>query len=887
MKLTQHKKDLQEKATEPKEEIYTLGIAPNVKSEKMQRKTYSRIELFEMLTTHVVKAKKDGVKLYLQGDVRAVGQSKTLDNLKDIQIFVGDFDNEVKKVLTPKTSSKYVSMEQAVKLLSNTPYCGTVSSSYRHMQEEDTDKGRFVIPLAEPFIIDAKDPEHSNKLWKEISKLIMEHLKFPDYDPSSDKAAQAFYFPSCPSAFKHKKFAQVINSEGELLDWRQFENAARIALSTKHVVAGVDEEEALIYERLDCRLFLKVFPDFDLIAAHGKNAGKAINGGRAITCPFDDEHSETGDDSKTLLYNRDKVEDKPWGWNCMGGSCDERTRAQYLYKSLQNGTLTLSTLEDGALGGGSLDPLKSAGLVTNDTPSEEIEELLRISSLVNSTTNQIKLKKIIAGNTEHFTVADLKSIDADRKKQEKADARKRSQLYQKQLQTEEEQFIESVIDEYNEKFAYLRYGESSVAILVQEHGKDSFMGTGAFYRYYINDFVEFNDENRDKYLIWYNTDRKKRRHYDMVDFRPYGVGKEDLSPDYAWNTFKGFTAVEPVKGDWERGRKHILETVCNGNEEHFNWFMAWMAQMIQEPEKKTGVSVTLFSEALGSGKTLVSDWLAKLLGDYSTKIAHNKHLTGNFNRHLEHCILLQNEESSYSGDIQGRGTIRNLITGETVTIERKGIDAIEVENFVRILTTTNNTRGIDVVEGERRHFVLEVNDHHKQDRVHFSPIVAQMKSEEGLAAFMYELSTLDYSKIDLGTAPKTEALADQWLSNAPSDLAWTYQILMEGEFTSNLTPRDTEELFSEVKIFGRNKRTEIEKDVLYAAFLAYARTQRKETIDKATFLRNFYKLGGVPKSKKENGDRLHLVNCPFLDDMRDKFKELYGKTVVDDTGQGS
>ena len=486
-KLTNHKKDLQAKAQEEK---YTLGIAQNVRSIKLKRKTFSRSELLKEMTSHEVCEQKNGISLYLQGDIRQVGKSKNIENLQDIQIFVVDFDNEERGVLTPKSSSKYVSMENAVKLLSDTSFCAAVASTHSHMKKRDTEKGRFVIPLKTPFEIDKRNPSYSKQLWKEISKLIMKSLKFPSWDSSGDRLSQSFYFPSCPSSYAHKKVAQIVNPEGELLDWKEFEASAKLNLVTSHIVASVDEEKALKFEHVDCRLFLKVFPNFDLIKAHGDHAGRAVKAGRAITCPFDSEHSSTGSETKTVIYNKNG--DNPGTWNCQGGSCEGRTREQYLYKSLQNGTLTIEQLEDVELGGGTLDALKSAEKVNKETSPEEIEEMLRISSLVNSAMVHNKVKNTIVKKTE-FTVSQLNAVDRHRDNQTKIDAKKRAKKYQEKMENEEELFIANVLEEYNAKFAYLRYGESSVAVLVQEHDKNSFMSLQAFNAYYRDDFITFND----------------------------------------------------------------------------------------------------------------------------------------------------------------------------------------------------------------------------------------------------------------------------------------------------------------------------------------------------------------------------------------------------------
>ena len=65
------------------------------------------------------------------------------------------------------------------------------------------------------------------------------------------------------------------------------------------------------------------------------------------------------------------------------------------------------------------------------------------------------------------------------------------------------------------------------------------------------------------------------------------------------------------------------------------------------------------------------------------------------------------------------------------------------------------------------------------------------------------------------------------------------------------------------------------------AYIEYTKTQRKQIIGKTAFLRKFYKLGGTVSRPRQDGKRVHIVSCPPLDRMRKRFKELYGKEIVD------
>ena len=116
-----------------------------------------------------------------------------------------------------------------------------------------------------------------------------------------------------------------------------------------------------------------------------------------------------------------------------------------------------------------------------------------------------------------------------------------------------------------------------------------------------------------------------RQQFAGIGFYPGG------EPDGHLNIWRGFT-VEPREGDWSLLRDHVWINICNGNERDFRWFMSWMAQIVQQPEKKLGTAVVLRG-AKGTGKSKVFDWFGTLLGRHAFTATLAEHIAG--------CKLLQ------------------------------------------------------------------------------------------------------------------------------------------------------------------------------------------------------------------------------------------------------
>jgi hypothetical protein len=256
---------------------------------------------------------------------------------------------------------------------------------------------------------------------------------------------------------------------------------------------------------------------------------------------------------------------------------------------------------------------------------------------------------------------------------------------------------------------------------------------------------------------WYiHPDRET---YHGVAFNPAGL----KNPDYL-NLWQGFITQPDNTKDHPLAQKfltHLFDNVCNGNQSHYDYLIAWIADIFQNPSKKPGVAVVLRSEGKGTGKSKAGDVIRELIGkNHSTIVSHAKHLTGTFNAHLSNCIFVTVEESFWSGNHADVGVLNHLITGDDITIERKNIDAFSLESFHRFFMATNNDWAVPASYDERRVFVLDVAEHQKQNREYFKALTDDLEAGgyEQLIAF---LLNHDYSSIDVGKPPRTEALERQ------------------------------------------------------------------------------------------------------------------------------
>ena len=172
--------------------------------------------------------------------------------------------------------------------------------------------------------------------------------------------------------------------------------------------------------------------------------------------------------------------------------------------------------------------------------------------------------------------------------------------------------------------------------------------------------------------------------------------------------------------------------------------------------------------------------LCKLFGQHGIQISNHEHLTGKFNKHLLDCTLLFADEAFWPGDRSAEGTLKRIITEDTLPIEPKGIDLRWCRNRLHIILASNNDWVVPAAINARRFAVFNVSDRYRKDRSYFRPLYDEI-ANGGAAAMLYDLL-----RVDLGDwhprddVPATDALTDQKELSLKADEQWWFQLLKNG-----------------------------------------------------------------------------------------------------------
>lgn len=273
-----------------------------------------------------------------------------------------------------------------------------------------------------------------------------------------------------------------------------------------------------------------------------------------------------------------------------------------------------------------------------------------------------------------------------------------------------------------------------------------------------------------------------RRSFDGIVFAPC----QDV-PARFYNLWRGFQVEpwpdgEPVpqqaQGAVDAWLEHGLKNVCRGDRNLFRWLLAYCAHLVQRPWEKPLVAL-VFRGQKGVGKNVFIESVGRLLGGHFLLTSNRRYLVGNFNGHLENCLMFALDEAFWSGDKQAEGTLKDLITGTEHVIEHKGKETYKVDNRTRVAIIGNEDWLVPASHDERRYAVFDVGNGRKQDRAFFRTMIEGMAAG-GNRVLLRHLLGVDLKGVDLNGAPETDALLDQKLASLDPFPQYWLDCLTEG-----------------------------------------------------------------------------------------------------------
>lgn len=294
-----------------------------------------------------------------------------------------------------------------------------------------------------------------------------------------------------------------------------------------------------------------------------------------------------------------------------------------------------------------------------------------------------------------------------------------------------------------------------------------------------------------------------RREYSGLVFLP---GRE--KPGH-YNLWRGFSA-EPQPGDCSRFWDLVQHAICAGDPALFDYVRSYCAHLVQRPWERPEVALILRG-GQGTGKNTFVDTLGSLVQHHFRQVNSTDQLTGRFNGHMKGVLLLHANEASWGGNKSERGKLKAMVTDATLPIEMKGHDIIDVDNYLRLIVSSNEEWPVPIDIDDRRFLVLDVSPAYQQNQMFFGDLHQQM-TKGGREALMHELMTMNIGGFEPRNKPASPFGADMKIRSADSPTRWLYDVLNANTWAGGTS------LFAQ-----GGSPTEVPKETVFADYQQWAR----------------------------------------------------------------
>lgn len=263
------------------------------------------------------------------------------------------------------------------------------------------------------------------------------------------------------------------------------------------------------------------------------------------------------------------------------------------------------------------------------------------------------------------------------------------------------------------------------AIFIKEFDNDTIVmskqALKASYEHLVYEKINKDgDVVQDNFINAWLTNNPKQRCYDEIGVYP----NESKCPSNVFNMWRKFP-MEFVS-EYEHKQEELqvvlnhIKILSGNNEEVFNYFVKWIAQMIQYPEVKSNCPTLISSE--GAGKGTLMKLFCGMLG--SSKVFEtttpSRDVWGDFNGRMCNTFLINLNELSRKETMECEGRIKGLITDPKLTINNKGVNQYDINSFHRFIATTNNQEPIKTTQDDRRNWIVRSSDEKCGDKDYFN-----------------------------------------------------------------------------------------------------------------------------------------------------------------------
>lgn len=224
-----------------------------------------------------------------------------------------------------------------------------------------------------------------------------------------------------------------------------------------------------------------------------------------------------------------------------------------------------------------------------------------------------------------------------------------------------------------------------------------------------------------------------------------------------YNVWRGFhnenvplTDDNDIRVRYINQYKDFIYNLVGKNEDCMNYFIAWCANIIQNPAKRSCICLVLYSYEEGAGKNMITKTLEKCIGkcyvNYISDVA-NQLFGKHSSAEMDKLLIVLNE-------VKGKDTYANTdlfktrITDDVREVELKGKDTMQINNFCSYIINSNNLNSVNAGEKDRRFCVLDCNNEKLMDKMYFKDYEKNINNNQEAIKCIYEyLKSFDIEEV--------------------------------------------------------------------------------------------------------------------------------------------
>ena len=379
-----------------------------------------------------------------------------------------------------------------------------------------------------------------------------------------------------------------------------------------------------------------------------------------------------------------------------------------------------------------------------------------------------------------------------------------AKAYSDELEVIEQKRCNELFELFNRHFfvAMVGTGARQTKIIELKNGgkRLSFMNQDDFFLRFCNIRVCLRSPATRK-PTWYPVAERWlkwgwRRQY-MEDGLVFAPGRP-LEWEGGINRWRGL-AVEPKQGDWSPLRDLIERVLCGDDKQVSEYFLSWLAHLVQKPGVQTTSCMVFRSDHEGAGKGLIGHTIGSLFGPNYHYIQKKRDVTGDFAA-LGDCLFAVLDEAMFAGDHEGSEMLKTLVSDQERRVEVKYLPTEIVPNHLNLMILGNNQWIARTGLKNRRFVYVNVPEVYSPSDPYWSQfwleqehpdhpgVKRRLPPLQWRQAMLHDLLHRDISKFNSRNIPHTAEEGRQKLLSHRGVPAFLYECLGEGAIVYEQTP---------------------------------------------------------------------------------------------------